>query len=332
VAKLTLYQTKLALLVTFAVVSAAQAQHCCAQEFGAQDFLWYEGFMFSAASSLFYTPKLFSEYIEPQPGIRGALGYRYGNVSLTAESGYTQVIGTNPLVLDIVIVPLVVRASYYHNLLWNFGLRADLGIGAIHSTIIHFKDAIAFLTDDLMTSRKWTPMLESRLYLTYSLPANIQLYAGGGVDILDEVDGIIPLPLIQAGITFSPFAGKRRKPTIQAPPVFQRQLVVTHFPANIAEMFESSFPFADEAGRLLQESEQTKVTLRGYAALFGTAGARSNISQARAVHIKNYLVKQYGINEDRIQIEFYGADREPEAFDGSWESYRVVELIIESNE
>ena len=326
-ANINRYQTKLAFLVTFAVVSVAQAEHCCAQ-----DFRWYEGFILSAAGSLFYTPQLFSEYIEPQPGIRGAFGYRYRGFSLEAESGRTQVIGTNPLVLDIVIIPLVFRASYHQNLLWGLGLRADLGAGVTYSTVVHYKDAIALLTDDLLiSSDKRTPLTEARLYLTYSLPGNIQLYAGGGVDILDEVDGMIPLPLVQAGITIRPFAWKRKKPPqIQIqPPVFQRQIMLAHFPANIAEMFEGSVPAVDEAGRLLQESAQATVTLRGYAALFGTSGARNTISRARALHIKDYLVKQYSIHEERIRIEFYGADREPETSDGSWESYRVVELIIE---
>jgi len=329
VANIKLCQTKLALLVTFAAFAAIK--DCCAQECHAQDFRWYEGFMLSAAGSLFYTPQLFAEYIEPQVGIRGAFGYRYRGFSLEAESGRTQVIGTNPLVLDIVIIPLVFRASYHQNLLWGFGLRADLGMGTIYSTVVHYEDAIALLTDNLLTSHKQTPFTEARLYLTYSLPGNIQLYAGGGVDILDEVDGMIPLPLVQAGITIRPFAWKQKKPPqIQIqPPVFQRQIMLAHFPANIAEMFEGSVPVVDEAARVLQEAPQTTITLRGYAALFGTSGARSNISRARAVHIKDYLVKQYGIREDRIRIEFYGADREPETSDGSWESYRVVELVIE---
>ncbi|MCL2602426.1 MAG: hypothetical protein FWD91_06395, partial [Treponema sp.] len=70
-----------------------------------QEFRWYKGFIFSATSSLFFTPQLFSEYIKPQPGFRGALGYRYKRFALSAESGYTQVIGTNPLVLDISLIP-----------------------------------------------------------------------------------------------------------------------------------------------------------------------------------------------------------------------------------
>jgi len=60
VAKLNPYQTKLVLLFTFAAFAAIK--DCFTQEFGAQDFRWYEGFMLSAAGSLFYTPQLFAEY------------------------------------------------------------------------------------------------------------------------------------------------------------------------------------------------------------------------------------------------------------------------------
>ena len=328
-AKLNSQQKKLALLFTFASFSAV---HECR----AQEFRWYEGFIFSAASSLFFTPQLFSEYIEPQPGFRGALGYRYKRFALSAESGYTQVIGTNPLVLDISLIPLVFRLSYQQDFFKRFGFRADIGTGVMYSTVIHYVDAIAYLTEDLSTSNRQTPMMEGRLYLTFSLPANIQLYAGGGIDILSEVDGIIRLPLVQAGVSFAPFTWKRKKaPPVQTlplpQPVFQRQIMLAHFPANIAEMFEDSYARVDEAGRVLQETDEATVTLRGYAAHFGTAGARSNISQARALHIKEYLVQQYGISEGRIRIEFYGADREPETSDGSWESYRVVELIIDTH-
>jgi len=311
--------------------------------------------LLSAASSLFYTPQLFSEYIEPQPGIRGAVGYRCRRFSVAIESGYTQVIGTNPLVLDIAIVPLVFRASYHQNLLRGLGLRADLGTGTIYSTVIHYVDSIAYLRDELSTSRARTPLTEGRLYLTYSPLANIQLYAGGGIDLLDEVDGFIPLPVLQAGVAIQPFAFRRKaaaevqmpaplppvpvplEADIQPPPAppvpaFERQIAPVYFPPNLDVMFEEYAPVVQEAGRLLRETEQTVVTLRGYAALFGTAGARRAISQSRAVSVRDYLVQQCGISEDRIRIEFYGADRDPELSDGSWESCRVVEMIIELNE
>ena len=335
-ARLKTNQTKLILLFAFATFSAV---HECR----AQDFRWYEGFIFSVASNLFFTPQLFSEYIEPQPGFRGALGYRYKRFAIFAESGYTQVIGTNPLVLDISLVPLVFRLSYQQDIFKRFGFLADIGTGVMYSTVIHYVDAIAHLTEDLTTSNRQTPMMEGRLYLTFSLPASFQLYAGGGVDVLSEVDGMIYLPLVQAGVTVAPFTWKRKKaPPVQAsppqpqppsspPPVFQRQIMLAHFPANIAEMFEDSYERVDKAGRTLQETEEASIILRGYAALFGTSGARSSISHARAVHIKDYLVQQYGISEDRIRIEFYGADREPETSDGTWESYRIVELIIDTH-
>jgi hypothetical protein len=40
-------------------------------------------------------------------------------------------------------------------------------------------------------------------------------------------------------------------------------------------------------------------------------------------------VKNYGIDEGRMQIEYFGSGRVPEFTDAYWESYRCVELITE---
>jgi len=69
--------------------------------------------------------------------------------------------------------------------------------------------------------------------------------------------------------------------------------------------------------------------LRGYTAPFSTPGAQANLSAARASAVMRYLVDEHGLNPDRITLESFGSDRAPEGSDGTMESLRSVELIIE---
>jgi len=87
----------------------------------------------------------------------------------------------------------------------------------------------------------------------------------------------------------------------------------------------------DRAGIALMDDPSLTITLRGYTAPFGTAEGRTELSLARAKVCAEYLKKQYGIPESRMKIEHYGAEKTPEFKDASWESYRCVELLLNSN-
>jgi outer membrane protein OmpA-like peptidoglycan-associated protein len=53
------------------------------------------------------------------------------------------------------------------------------------------------------------------------------------------------------------------------------------------------------------------------------------LSEERSLFCAGYLSRRYGISAERVKTENYGAEKNPEFKDASWESYRCVELIIE---
>jgi hypothetical protein len=157
---------------------------------------------------------LLKEYIRPEPGFRGALGYELNRFRFAVESGYTTITGLNPLahiievdplVTDVSLVPLALKFGYALPIRWGLGLQADLGVGFMFSRTNHYKTVIDLLVGDKTESRARSPLAGARLYATYTLPWKfLKIYAGGGADVLFETDGPIPMPLLEAGISLKP--------------------------------------------------------------------------------------------------------------------------------
>ena len=168
---------------------------------------WYEPFFVEAAVQYHFTPGLFSEVVKPDPGFRAALGYEFRRFRFAVESGYTHINGINPVVLDITFVPLVFKLGYALPIGRGFGLQADMSIGRMFSQTLHYDSAINVLLENTQDSAADSFLSGIRLYGTWSLLKNVlKFYAGGGVDMLFENDGVIPLPLIEAGISCKPLS------------------------------------------------------------------------------------------------------------------------------
>jgi outer membrane protein OmpA-like peptidoglycan-associated protein len=325
----------------------------------AQEAKWYEPLFIEAAGQYYFTPGFFSDLIEPDTGFRGALGYEYHRFRFALESGYTHITGTNPLVLDFRFVPITYKTGYALPLGKGWGLQTDLNVGFIFSDTIHYETAIDMLMDKKKESSARSFAAGARLYGTYTFARDsLKLYVGGGIDAVFETGGTIPLPLVEAGISFKPFslikaAGKERKAPLREMPTIEpgklvfaptpenifieenengktvRLLNAIYFEANRVNMIERYRPILNEAGERLRANPSSRVTLRAYAAPFGTEDGQVAVSAARAWFCVEYYNKNYGIAEERMKIEYYGAERSPEFKDASWESYRCVELIIE---
>jgi len=325
----------------------------------AEESPWYGGFFVEAAIQRYFEPELLADYISPEIGFRGALGYELKRFRFAVESGYSTIIGTNPLVLDVSLAPLVFKFGYALPIRWGLGLQADLDVGFMFSRTSHYDSAIDVILDNKIESQTRSLLAGARLYATYTFPRSfLKIYAGGGIDALFETDGPIPLPLIEAGISFKPLMLiPRRAAAAQATPpdalIAPEDLVFSHTPENIvieegehgrtvrllnavyfladsATMIERYRPILDEAGRRLRSDPALRITLRAYAAPFGTAEGQVAVSAARAWFCVEHFMKQHGIAEERMKIEYYGAERSPEFADATWESYRCVELILEN--
>jgi hypothetical protein len=120
----------------------------CAVAAFAQENRWYDSFFVSGALQYYLVPELFSGLIKPIPGFRAALGYEYKRFYLAAESGYTHIEGTNPLVLDLRFVPVLIKAGYAYPIRWGLGVQADLSFGYLFSKTLHYEDAINVVLDN----------------------------------------------------------------------------------------------------------------------------------------------------------------------------------------
>jgi hypothetical protein len=168
---------------------------------------WLEGLFLEGGAQYYFAPGLLQDHIQPEPGFRGGLGYEWRRFRFSAEAGFTRVAGTNPLVLDIALYPVIFKAGYTFPLIWGFGLKPELGLGPLFSRTGHYPTVMDLLLENKRDSETWSFFSAFRLDLTYTFPGNfIGLYAGGGVDMIVETGGPIPLPVLEAGLTLKPFA------------------------------------------------------------------------------------------------------------------------------
>jgi outer membrane protein OmpA-like peptidoglycan-associated protein len=337
---------------------------CCAFAVTAQENRWYDSFFVETSGQYYFAPGFFSELVKPDLGFRAALGYEYRRFRFALETGYTHISGTNPLALDFRFVPLSFKTGYALPLKKGWGLQADFDLGWIFSKTVHYETAMDMFMDNKKESSARSVAIGTRFYGTYNFLRRgenlymLKAYAGGGIDVIFETDGPIPLPLFELGISFKPLVLLKLKkadkpvPLDETSPVEPEKLVfaatpenivieetaqgrtvrllnAVYFEANSVAMIEKYRPILNEAGERLKANPRLKMTLRAYAAPFGTEDGQVAVSAARAWFCMEYYMKNYGIAEARMKIEYYGADRSPEFKNASWESYRCVELIIE---
>jgi len=321
-----------------------------------QENRWYEPFFIEGTAHQYFIPELFSGLIKPEIGFRGALGYEYRNFRFALESGYTHIEGTNPFVIDLRFIPLTFKSGYNLPIYRGLGLQADISCGIMFSHTVHYYDVIDLFQENKKDSPEASFLAGARLYATYTFPFKwLKLYAGGGIDAVFETDGIIPLPVIEAGVSFKPFALIRRpkKTGPAAAEVAETEIIETssaeipteeiaeakapervviargavYFRADSTTLVEEYRHILDDAGQRLRANPALRITLKGYTAPHGTEEGKTALSAARSWYCVEYLMKYYGIAEDRMKIEFYGADDPAEL--KSWEYRRRVDIYIE---
>jgi outer membrane protein OmpA-like peptidoglycan-associated protein len=249
-------------------------------------------------------------------------------------------------------VPLTAKFGYNLPLLWGLGVQADLSFGVFFSRTLYYQNALDMMAGKVQDEQVKSPLAGARLYVTYTFPFQwLKLYAGGGVDMVLETDGPIPPPVIEAGISIKPLALFRRKaktepaktepaetkletteipqtPVTKAPQKIVLYRAAVYFWADSSALIEYYRPVLEGIGRRLLADPSLRLTLRGYTAPSGTEDGITALSAARSWYCAEYLMRNYGIAEERMNIEFYGADENPEP----WELRRRVDLIIEQGE
>jgi len=330
----------------------------CFSAYG-QNERWFDPFFIEGAVHYYFPPEMLSEYIKPDLGFRGALGYEYRHFRFALESGYSHIKGTNPLVVDITLIPLAFKAGYELPIRWGLGVQADLGLGFVFSRTSHYDSAVNLFRKNMLDSQTQSFFAGARLFAAYTFPVKfLKLYVGGGLDMIIETGGVIPLAVFEGGISFKPLAllrPKTKPPREEIPDVTEKEEIpeeadkpeivytqntvsteteiplfdTVYFEPDTAVLIERYRPVLDKAGERLKANGSARVTLRGYAAPFGTAESCVTVSRERAEFCMEYFIKKYGIEKDRIRIEYYGAAKEPVWKDAGMESRRCVELVFE---
>jgi len=285
---------------------------------------WIDGFFIEGSALFYFAPEMLDEYLDTRPGFRGAIGYEYKNFRFAVESGYSDIIGKNPLVKEIALVPLVFKFGYALPLFSIIGLQADLSVGTKFSNTIRYETALDYITDNLSEDNEKSFLLGARLYAIVLPLSFLKIYAGGGIDVLFETDGPIPLPLLEAGLSIKPFLMARKINNKT------KKITVTngvYFEPNSASIIEEYVTILDEAGQKLKGNSSLRVTLRAYFAPDGKekqvrySTGEPALSAARANICAEYLSRNYGIDLSRIKIEHHDAGK-------NGELYRCVEIII----
>jgi outer membrane protein OmpA-like peptidoglycan-associated protein len=115
----------------------------------------------------------------------------------------------------------------------------------------------------------------------------------------------------------------------QAAPAPIRILRSVYFPADGSVPTPAQLVNLSVVGELLRASPDLKVTLRGYAAPYGTPQSCLTISEARAQFCRTRLIQEYGLESSRITTEAYGGtERRPENWDGTDRQLRSVEIFM----
>jgi outer membrane protein OmpA-like peptidoglycan-associated protein len=322
----------------------------------AQDFeqkpAWYSQFFLEGAMHYHFSPDPLSGAIGPKPGFRGALGYEWDKLRIFASSGYSLSDGTDPLVTSFSFVPLTIGAGYALPIKGKWGAQADLGLGVQLLRASHYESWLDLAGERPRESTETKLFAEGRLYATYSLLKFLRIYAGGGVDMTFETSAPVFFPALEAGISLKPLRSlPPPKPPVERPvlPPSERPVSppserpVLPSPARTASFRHTVYfqpnsgteivalyrPLLNEVGKQMQENPDTRLVLRGYAAPFDTMEGQITISAARVWYCTEYLIREYGIDEERIRMAFFGVGETSPPEGAGINARRRVELFAE---
>jgi outer membrane protein OmpA-like peptidoglycan-associated protein len=283
-----------------------------------------------------------SEGIIPYPVFRIGVGYEWEKLQFSIESGYTYIKGDNPLVLNVFMIPFLLKAGYSFypfKSYKRFNIKPTAALGFVYSGADYYKDALNLLIGRLTYSTGTGLLVQPGFRIGWNPSARLgrmlEIFTGASIDLIIETDGLIPLPQIELGVLVRPFPRKPRPPVpetfveIYEPKFFRRIYLVT-FHADSAFITRDGFAVLDEAAAILDDFDELKIIVRGFAAPFVSAQGQREVSRRRAVNCASYLMEKHEIPEELITIEWVGAEESPEnTLDSNHSQRRSVEIIIE---
>lgn len=109
----------------------------------------------------------------------------------------------------------------------------------------------------------------------------------------------------------APQPAQREAPPAQAPPaeVIVLEFEDIHFDFDRSTITPEARRILNNSISVLQNNPETKVRIAGYTSAAGTAEHNQGLSEDRATAIKQYLITDGGISEDRLSVIGYGNTR-----------------------
>jgi outer membrane protein OmpA-like peptidoglycan-associated protein len=314
----------------------------------AQESPWYEGLFVEVSTPLHFPPPLLKDYINPGFGFRGALGYEYNRFRFAIESGYSHFAGTGSLITKLGFAPLIFKFGYALPLSSIFDLPSDLPIGiqADVNTGFTFSQTVLYPTEadrarnNIQEDRTSSFVLGGRLYATITPVEYLRVYAGGGIDVILENEGPLPMAVLEIGVHFKPFVLTRKKPEPQIEPVIEEPVIEEpkviislpniRFQADSAELSDSEKLKLQEIAGILRDIPGVKIQVEGHTARAGTEGRRVVFSLERAQAVASYLVSLEAVDASDVTVVGHGAERpiEDNATEEGRSANRRVEIII----
>jgi outer membrane protein OmpA-like peptidoglycan-associated protein len=166
-----------------------------------------DGLFLEGGAQYYFFPGPLKGLLEAKPGFRAGLGYEFHHIRLSVQSGFTRITGTNPLVAGVELLPIYGKVGYRFTLPANFFILPEAGAGIAFSTTTHYRTALDMLMDNLTVSSTKSFAAALSLRLGWTVPGNfLDLFLGGGFELILEDDGPIPLPALEGGILLRPVA------------------------------------------------------------------------------------------------------------------------------
>ena len=109
--------------------------------------------------------------------------------------------------------------------------------------------------------------------------------------------------------------------------------IVESIPSTIPFKFNSAVvqdiydPLIYNIGTFMKNNPDVKIRIVGYADKFGPINVNLRISQERAEAVANMLKKDYGINSNRMVIEYVGKEKPYYKNNNKWNRCAMVEII-----
>ena len=109
--------------------------------------------------------------------------------------------------------------------------------------------------------------------------------------------------------------------------------IVESIPSTIPFKFNSAVvqdiydPLIYNIGTFMKNNPDVKIRIVGYADKFGPINVNLRISQERAEAVANMLKKDYGINSNRMVIEYVGKEKPYNNNNNKWNRCAMVEII-----